>query len=384
MKYNMLIVGSDHHNTLGVIESFAETEVRPSVIVLTSSSWAYVLKSKYVRNGWICHTEDEILHIMLSHFSNMNEKTVVYSTCDRVSSVLDKHYDVLKEHFVLPNTKEGGSLTAKMSKEYMSSLARKIGLSVPKTWIVKDGMLPDGIEYPCITKAISSIEGSKDNICICSNEHELSLFLERKAHCPTIQIQKYIDKKFEFQLLGCSMGYGNEILIPGRTHIDRPNGMDNTFFLRFDKYEAEFESLVLKVRAFIKSTGYQGPFSVEFLRDKNGVDYFTEMNFRNDGNAYCVTASGTNLPYIYYLYNIGGDYQCEIRKSYVKTTYLTPEFYYFKFFLSGEFGLKEWLRNMKRTTCYTTYFRNDKRPFVWFFRQIFIHTINAICRKIKK
>ena len=38
MKYNMLIVGSDHHNTLGVIESFAETEVRPSVIVLTSSS----------------------------------------------------------------------------------------------------------------------------------------------------------------------------------------------------------------------------------------------------------------------------------------------------------------------------------------------------------
>ena len=51
-----------------------------------------------------------------------------------------------------------------------------------------------------------------------------------------------------------------------------------------------------------------------------------EINFRNDGNAICVTAAGFNLPYIWYLYNTGGNYREEIEASKVKPTYVMPEF----------------------------------------------------------
>lgn len=42
--------------------------------------------------------------------------------------------------------------------------------------------------------------------------------------------------------------------------------------------------------------------------------------------------AGFNVPYIYYLYNAGGDYKSEIQNSTVKTTYLNPEVSYFSNF----------------------------------------------------
>lgn len=382
MQHKILIIGGDHHNTLGVIESLAEKGINSYAIVVTNTTWAYVLKSKYVLKGWICKTEEEVVKCMLSNFTDKEQKTIVIATNDLTASMLDNNYAQLESLFILPNTLQKGSLAQIMSKEYMSALAREVGLNVPKTWLVDNGQIPEDIEYPCITKAISSIEGTKENIHVCWKESELSQFLSKQSHCPIIQIQKFIEKDYEFQLLGCSLGYGELIIIPGRTHIDRPNGLDNTFFLRFDKVESEYDELVSKVKDFIKQTHYQGPFSVEFLRDKNGRSYFTEMNFRNDGNAYCVTSAGTNIPYIYYLYNSNGDYKKELSNSTVNTTYLTPEFYYFKCMLAGEFGFREWYRNMKRTTCYTTYFKNDKRPFVWFLKQTLYHAVLALKRKM--
>lgn len=369
---------------MGVIESLAEKKIYPYVIAITKTSWAYVLKSKYVTKGWVCHDGNQVIECLLQNFKDSEHKTLVIATNDYAASLLDSNNDKLTSYFILPNTSSPGTLSKTMSKEYMSSLARKVGLNVPKTWVVNNGVIPIDVEYPCITKAISSIEGTKDNICICYDAETLRNFLSKQVKCYTIQIQKFIEKEYEFQLLGCSMGYGKEVFIPGRTHVIRPNGIDNTFFLRFDKIEEKYNDLLQKVIEFVRLTSYQGPFSVEFLQDRYGTSYFTEMNFRNDGNAYCVTSAGTNIPYIYYLYNCGGDYIKEIQQSTVKTTYLTPEFYYFKRLIVGEVGIKEWWNNIKLTTCYTTYFKTDKRPFRWFILQTFLHGIQALKRKFHK
>ena len=385
MCNKIVIIGGDFHNTLGVIESFGEKGLKSNVIAYTETSWAYVLKSKYVEKGWICHTEQEIISCLINNFSKQKDKAVIIATNDQSASIIDSHFDELNQLFIIPNTTYPGELHKIMSKEYMSSLAHSVGIDVPKMWVINDGIIPVDVEFPCITKAISSVEGSKENIHICKTKGELTEFLNTKAHCHTIVIQKFIDKEFEFQFLGCSLGHGKEIIIPGRTHIDRPNGIDNTYFLKFDKIEDEFSDLVTKIKEFIIKTGYQGTFSVEFLKDKNdGKSYFTEMNFRNDGNAYCVTSAGTNLPYIYYLYNTNGDYKSEIKKSTVSTTYIVPEFYYFKNMLAGEISFKEWRKNMNLATCCTTYFKNDKLPFIWFLLQIVVHGFNRIKRRISR
>lgn len=101
------------------------------------------------------------------------------------------------------------------------------------------------------------------------------------------------------------------------------------------------------------------------------------MNFRNDGNAYCQTCAGINVPYIMYLYYSGGDYKAELRKSYVHQIYMVPEITYLLCKKSGEFGWKEWYRNMKKANCYTTYFKQDKAVF----RQLILNIIRKIILK---
>ena len=103
----------------------------------------------------------------------------------------------------------------------------------------------------------------------------------------------------------------------------------------------------------------------EFIRDKEGNDYFLEMNFRNDGNAYCVTSAGVNLPLIWV--ESKGQANNYKKSNYILSqTFLLPEFYYFLRMLGGEVTFSKWYKNIKLATCCTTYFRNDKKPFVYF------------------
>ena len=366
MRNKIVVAGGDHHNTLGVVESFGMKGLKSYVVLYTPWSEGYVLHSKWVEDGWCCSDEQKFVECLTANFTDKENKAVLISTNDIVASIIDKYAQILSDFFFLQTTQPTGTLLDWMGKEKMSETAREVGMNVPKTWIISGNEIPFGIEYPVITKAISSVAGSKANIRICKTEADLRAFL-KEEHCSTIQVQRFIDKDFEFQFIGCSINGGEAVLIPGRTHIDRPNGLDNTFFLSFDKCEEEMSPLVQKAVKFIKQTKYTGPFSMEFLRDKNdGKDYFTEMNFRNDGNAICATWGGVNLPYILYMSEIGGDWEGEYARSELRKVYLCPDVHYFIRLLAREFGFKEWLRNMRRTDCFTTYFKNDPKPFRWF------------------
>lgn len=365
MNNKAVIIGKDHHNALGIVESLGRKGIRPYVVILTRHKKSYVSNSKYVEKGWCCHNENEVIETLLTNFFDRDNKAVAYACDDETAVILDKNHKELGPFFFLPTTQPAGSLSNWTQKEMMSRVATEVGLSVPKTWVSKNNEIPEDIQFPIITKAHSSVEGGKSNIHICRDREALERVLTGN-HCETMILQQLINKEYEFQLLGCSLNSGEIVLIPGRTHIDRPNGMDNTFFLRFDKCEDEFQTIIEKAKEFVKRTQYTGPFSIEFLKDKNGGCFFTEMNFRNDGNAICVTKSGTNIHFILYLYYTGGDYLKEIERSKVELVYLVPEIYYFTCLLKREFSLKEWFRNMRKANCYTTFFKDDQKPF-WKF-----------------
>lgn len=380
--YNILVVGWDHHNTLGVIESLGEKGVFPYVILYTKSADASILHSKYIKKGWLCNSPENVVKCMIENFRGFYEKTIVLTTADNVAVAIDEHYETLADQYILPAIRETGTLREKMDKEFMSRLAREVNLSVPETWIVSDGKIPSDIVFPCITKAISSVVGGKSNICICRSRADLEQFFLDKRHCTQVQIQRYIDKEYEFQLIGCSLNGGAEIVIPGRTHIKRPKGLDNTFFLSFDKIEKDYEELLVNVKKFIRKVGYSGTFSVEFLKDKNdGKAYFTEMNFRNDGNAYSVTAAGINLPYIWYLYNSGQDYRQEIDNVDIKKSFFFPELTYTKCMLTGEVGLMEYIKNWRKATCFAMYHKRDKGPFKAFIKDMVMFAINKVLHR---
>ncbi|MDD3666811.1 MAG: ATP-grasp domain-containing protein, partial [Bacteroidales bacterium] len=167
--------------------------------------------------------------------------------------------------------------------------------------------------------------------------------------------------------------------IPGHTHIEMITPFNNITFLRYHESKVIEDSTTLsKTEAFIRHTGYSGLFSVEFMHGLDGKDYFLEMNFRNDGNSFVVTSAGTNLPYIYYLYCIGGDYKNEIAQSKVEESYLMPEDSYFMSMLEGELTYKEWRENLKKSTCYLTYYEGNTKPFwdlIWLQKRALLSSV---------
>ena len=101
---------------------------------------------------------------------------------------------------------------------------------------------------------------------------------------------------------------------------------------------------------------------MEFLRDKNGEDFFMEINFRNDGNAICVTAAGMSLPYIWYLDCIGADYS-EERQKRINPVYVMPDMAELKLLVTRQISLKEYILDFMKTDKFMEYDKKDKRPF---------------------
>ena len=383
---DVIVIGSDHHNTLGVVESLGMAGLLPYVIIETSqpASQCFVMKSKYCRGRGLTATCDQLVSVLHEHFDHgSSEKAVVIPTNDRVASMLDNHLLELSGFLLLPGTGKQGELEYWMNKLNMIQLAEEMGMNVPKTITVKRGNTVDEFVFPCITKSVSSLEGGKSNVRICRNRDELNSFLSDQKNYSEIQVQQLIDKDFEFQLLGCSLAGGEEIVVPGRTHIVRPNGFDNLFHKAFVQFDESFDEVLSQAKEFIRQTHYSGLFSMEFIRDKSGTDYFLEMNFRNDGAGICATASGTNLPYIWYLSKTderGCD--SELSNPSFKPVVFTPMVQYFYNMAEGEVPFGEWWRNNVKTTQFSTYFKGDTAPFWYQLRKERRHILSALGHKL--
>lgn len=364
---NVIVIGSDHHNTLGVVESLGEKGIKPIVIITSSKQLdkSYVLKSKYCRKNSYSTTYNKLIVSLKGNFEGLG-KYIVITCSDPVAALLDNHYHELSSFLFLMGTGKQGELEYWMDKTNMIRLANAIGMNAPRTKVMSQDTGSWEYNYPCIMKSISTLTGGKTNLRICHDKNELNDALLNEREFEAVQVQEFIEKDFEFQFIGCSINSGETVIIPGRTHIDRPNGIDNTFALRYLPLDDTFNDTLSKAKSFIQNTGYSGLFSMEFIRDKRGNDWFLEMNFRNDGNAYCVTASGTNLPYIW-ISNVEGDNMGGGNKMFKPITF-TPFIHYYYNMLQGEISFVEWLKTIFKTTKFACFFRNDVKPCVYHLR----------------
>lgn len=357
---NATVIGGSHHNTLGVIRSLGRKGIMPYVIITSGGESSFVLKSKYIKKSFVVNGSEEALNLVLRGFTTNNEKCVLIACHDVISSDFDLNRDKLLPYFHVPGTMEQGKITRLMNKKTMGELASKMGLVVPETKFINANTIVnfDDDFFPCITKPVDSKSGKKNEIVVCKTSKELSAFLIN--HGKDYVVQHFIDKQFEFQLIGCSLYEGNEIIIPGVSVIIRQTKSSNTGFLHYTKLDESYSHTVEATKSFIREIGYSGLFSVEFLRDKNNTDYFMEINFRNDGNTISVANAGVNLPYIWYLYCIGADYKQEIKS--IHDEYVMPEFAELSLFQQRQLSWKQWREDMKKATSYMDYAEDDPAP----------------------
>lgn len=384
MNNKVVIIGGNHQNALGVTVSLGRKGIKPYVIIQSKLKKSFVLKSKYLERGWICATDDEVLSCLLQNFTDTEEKVVLYTCSDDAASLIDDNLNLLNDYFFLPNAVKQGAVSSWMNKDKMTKSAKSFGIATPKSWLINIGDNINEVEYPCITKSITSVKNGKADFKLCNNSDELKVFLEGNHNCRVFQVQKYIDKDFEFQFLGCSLNGGQEIIIPGRTHIINANNFNNIVFLKYNRIESSLNELINKCHNLLRHIGYSGLFSIEFLRGKDNMDYFLEINFRNDGNSISVTDSGMNLPYIWYLFNTGGDYKAAIAASQVKDIYFVPEDSYFLEMINGAIPFSEWKNNMRKANSFATYFKEDKAPFFALLKLQAGTIVKSIIKRILK
>lgn len=344
-----VVIGGDHHNTLGVIRALGRKSVPIDVYLLHMADIKpYVTSSRYVNNAFLFDSPDLLGDALVEVGKRDRGKRVILCCHDALAEMLDRRQEELSPFYYLPHS-IFSSVTSLQNKSRMASLARECGMFIPEC----------SKEFPLMLKPVNSVYGSKQDIFVCHNKGEYDKYFEDHTPENTI-VQKFIDRSMEYQLIGCVMADGS-IVIPGHSEILRPCKGSNTSFLRysgFNGFECDLESCF----KFLEATGFRGLFSMEFLRDKAGKDYFMEINFRNDGNAICVVEAGVNLPYIWYKSCLGEDCR-ELVSQEVATVYTIPEMEELSLAKSGQISLKESLADFRKADCGMEWDKNDRRPF---------------------
>jgi len=363
--HNHILICWSDLNSLGVARSLGEKGIKPILILLKGGS-RVVENSRYVGRIIYIENEEECID-HLKEFINPKYKPFVYTCDDRHQSVLDQHYDELKDNFYFFNAGENGRVTFYMDKNNICKLAEECGFTIPKTEVVSKGELPKFLSYPVFAKAITPRdEGWKHDVGIFYNEQELLLGFESFIG-DKILLQEYIEKKGEISMQGISISGGEQILLP----FER-------MYLRFSKtafggymYYQPFrnEDLTRQIKLIIQKIKYTGCFEIEFLVDFDDNLYFLEINLRFSASNYGVCYGGVNQPYTWAYSTLCKQINSNIIQPRSNRFYVVNELIDIDFI--KQVGLLKWLKQFFSADCYYLWNKKDMKPgFAYWYNKI--------------
>ena len=357
--YKAIILGDSFNNTLGLIRSLGEQKIPLTLILVGEEDKLYVCKSRYLKkdNIFKCQNISDSLPI-LQKIADGTHRQVILCTNDKAAAFIDEHEEQLYQNYITPMS--GRHLKAYMDKECQCKLADECGFDIPQSTIYhRTEKFSTQISYPLLLKPLTSIEGEKSDIHICYSHNDVKTALQATSHCSDFLVQEYVDKEYEINLIGISTEWG--VLIPGG--IKKIRHYPTIYSpCSFGIYQAinQFNIDTKPIQRFLTQVGYKGLFSVELLH-KGTKNYFMEVNFRNDGLAYVVTAAGTNLPAIYMQFK-GLPQQTKVRSTYMMD--LSIDYCHVK---DKNISFKEWICDFYKTGCQLNFNKKDMAPTLYYY-----------------
>ena len=168
-------------------------------------------------------------------------------------------------------------------------------------------------------------------------------------------------------MMGCAYKNG-EVHIPLSDRMVKFNRQlqDTSTISYIEPLDAEIAVEVEKIKTLMNEVGYVGLFSVEFMHNKkDGLIYFTEVNFRNDGENAFIVHEGVNLPFLHFQ-----DLLDKPKKLFTPTTkskkYIWEGIHFSNLIKKG-ITFREWLSDLKGVNGFLYYFKDDKAPFFYQF-----------------
>lgn len=362
-KHKFIVFCEDHYNPLGVVRSLGEADIRPIVILITNGKTPkLIVKSKYPLVIHKVNTKEDGLEILISNYGKNNGiKPFVYSCSDNVCQLIDKHYDILKNDFFVFHGREQGIVSQYLNKYAINDIAVKYGCSVLENEVLSKGEIPRKIEYPVLTKALTStIYAWKDEMHICNNAEEL-MNAYKQIRSDKVLVQKFINKKNEFCVDGFCFNDGKDVIIPYYSSYKRFTDLSYGAYMEFKPFDDKV--IYDQICSILKEIGFNGIFEVEFLIDNDDNKWFLEINFRNSTWSYAYTYGGYNMPYLWAMGTLFG--KIDIDEICPKKNFTAIAEYedYEMAVKYGTMTLDEWIKEFKLADVHYFYNEQDKKPF---------------------
>lgn len=364
-KHLCIVFAQEHYNPLGVVRTLGEYGISP-VVIGVHRKVDVAMHSKYVQKAWPVDTVEEGYKVLMSEYGDVYYKTgvkpFVFTCDDKTEGYLDEHYDEMIGKFFFMNAGEQGRVTKYMDKGEQLRIAEKHGLNVLKSFVVNLGEIPEGIEYPIITKSISSnVGGWKSDVHICYSEEELKEAY-KTIEAPQVLIQKYLDKKNEYCIDGMCGPDGKETFLAAG--CDYPY-LIKGYFSPVQRFEnVKDKEFIEKVSAVFREIGYTGIFTIEFLIDKDDKLWFMEINFRNSAWAYSTNVAGMPLPILWPRSIIEGripdNIYREVPDGFIS---MVEPIDYAKRVETGMIRVQDWVEAFMKANCH--YYYNEADPEPW-------------------
>ena len=362
LKEHLVIVfAMEHYNPLGLIRTLGRCGISPVYIAIKGRGVASS-KSKYIKKVHYVDTIEEGYKVLLFEYGNMPTPPFVLTTDDDVQSILDVNYSKLKDKFIMYNAGADGRVTEYMDKKRILEIAEKNGLKVLPTVVVDRGVIPENLEYPVITKAMSPTEANwKKNVFICESEDDLKEAFKQIA-CPKVLVQKFVEKKNELCLDGFTIDKGRKSFIPMGTNY---NYLIRGYYSPYMKaFNFKDKEILDCLNSMLDEIGFEGIFSIEFIIDQDDTCYFSEVNFRNSTWNYIATFIDMPIPVLWCEAMLTEKIDKEWEKPFPENfTAMTEPIDYKIRVEGGRVDLARWLIDFKTTNVPFYLDAEDPEPF---------------------
>lgn len=362
-RHPHIVLCGDNINAVSILRSLGEVGLRPTVIMVDEGHVPLVSKCRYVGNLIQTKSFDESLQQLLS-LADPQRPPFVYTSDDYHQSLIDLHYDELKQGFYFFNAGEAGRVTHFMDKNNICLAAKECGFTIAESEVLKPGQLPQHIHYPVITKTLNPYEdGWKRDVGIYHDPESLAKAYTQMVS-KTLLVQEYIVKKNELSMQGFSIDAGRIVYLPFKRQYFRFTDSAYGSYCYYKTYQDD--DLYNKIVALLRMIRFSGNFEIEFLEKQDGSLVFLEINFRHALSNYASTIGGINLPYEWakatLLHSVDGLHPTK--------DYFTAinEFKDFNTFVkSGKIGLLPWLKDLVTADSYYLWNKHDPKPLFSFY-----------------
>ena len=376
-EHKFIVFGSAPYNTLGAVRSLGEAGICPDVILHPRyrSNPIFTNNSKYVRQVHVVNTVEDGYSLLLNLYGKEQLKPFVYACDDWVESILDLHYNDIKNRFIFFHGKEQGIVSRYMDKDAISNLAKENGLKIPKAELVRKGEMTKALNFPIITKSRNSTNGGwKEDVYICKSEDELRNVYS-KISSNEILLAEYIDKEEEFSFDAFSLYGGNTVVMPYTITCLRATPGNYGKYLQYSSVVDK--NIEKSITRMLTTIGFTGLFSADFLKGKDGKYYFLEINFRNSAFSYPVTFGGINMLYLWAKGMVmEGDFNYEYKYNEFKALVEIQDFK--DYVMTHKCSFLKWLYELTTADCLFYINKNDMKPVYAHVKYI----VKKIFRKI--